>query len=129
VTDSMVLLVAFQTWYIIDALWFEEAFLTTMDVAYDPLLPFCCIGLKLILCRTDGSGFMLDMGTLLWVPMVFSFQSRFLASHPVVLGPLGISGVIAIQLLGYFIFRSSNLQKDRFKADDPSVQGNSLLSS
>lgn len=87
------------------------------------------MGLKLILCRTDGSGFMLDMGTLLWVPMVFSFQSRFLASHPVVLGPLGISGVIAIQLLGYFIFRSSNLQKDRFKADDPSVKGNSLLSS
>jgi len=40
VTDSMVLLVAFQTWYIIDALWFEEAFLTTMDVAYDPYYLF-----------------------------------------------------------------------------------------
>ena len=34
VTDSMILVVVFQTWYVVDSVYFEEAFLTTMDVAY-----------------------------------------------------------------------------------------------
>ena len=34
VTDSMWLAVGFQVFYIGDALWFEEAFFSTMDVAY-----------------------------------------------------------------------------------------------
>ena len=50
VTDSMVLVVAFQTWYIIDSVWFEEAFLTTMDVAYDPFPLGSCMRLKLMHC-------------------------------------------------------------------------------
>jgi Ergosterol biosynthesis ERG4/ERG24 family len=40
VTDSMWLVVIFQGFYVIDALWFEEAFLSTMDVAYFP----CSLG-------------------------------------------------------------------------------------
>ena len=105
VTDSMWLVVALQALYIIDALWFEEAFLSTMDVA------------------TDGSGFMLDMGNLLFVPFFYCLQARFLASYPVVLGPFGVAGVLALTGTGYYIFRSSNLQKDRFKADHASVKG------
>jgi delta14-sterol reductase len=73
--------------------------------------------------RTDGSGFMLDMGNLLWVATFYCLQARFLVSYPVILGPLGIAGVLGLKGLGYFIFRSANLQKDRFKADDPSVKG------
>jgi Delta14-sterol reductase len=34
VTDSMWLVVIFQGFYVVDALWFEEAFFSTMDVAY-----------------------------------------------------------------------------------------------
>jgi Delta14-sterol reductase len=34
VTDSMWLVVGFQGFYVVDALWFEEAFFSTMDVAY-----------------------------------------------------------------------------------------------
>lgn len=66
---------------------------------------------------------MLDMGNLLWVAMFYCLQARFLVSHPVVLGPFGVAGVLALKGLGYYIFRSANLQKDRFKADDPSVKG------
>jgi Ergosterol biosynthesis ERG4/ERG24 family len=39
VTDSMWLVVGFQAFYVIDALWFEEAFFSTMDVAYTFLVP------------------------------------------------------------------------------------------
>jgi Delta14-sterol reductase len=105
VTDSMWLVALFQGFYTVDALWYEEAFFSTMDVA------------------TDGSGFMLDMGNLLWVPFFYSLQARFLASHPVVLGPIAIAGVLTLKVIGYYIFRSANLQKDRFKADHESVKG------
>ena len=49
VTDSMWLVVAFQGVYVFDALWNEPAILTTMDIT------------------TDGFGFMLAAGDLLWV--------------------------------------------------------------
>jgi len=70
---------------------------------------------------------MLDMGNLVWVAMFYCLQARFLASHPVVLGPFGIVGVLALKGLGYYIFRSANLQKDRFRADDLSVKGTHRL--
>jgi delta14-sterol reductase len=44
-------------------------------------------------------------------------------SYPVVLGPFGVAGVLALKGLGYYIFRSANLQKDRFRADDLSIKG------
>ena len=49
ITDSMVLVVLFQGVYVFDALWNEPAILTTMDIT------------------TDGFGFMLAAGDLLWV--------------------------------------------------------------
>jgi Delta14-sterol reductase len=66
---------------------------------------------------------MLDMGNLLWVPMFYSLQARYLVSYPVMLGTFGVAGVLALKGFGYWIFRSANLQKDRFKAADVSVKG------
>ncbi|CCG85106.1 protein of unknown function [Taphrina deformans PYCC 5710] len=105
VTDSMVLVVAFQGWYVVDSVWNESAVLSTMDVT------------------TDGFGFMLAFGDLTWVPFTYSLQARYLASHPVDLGLLSFV-VLAIQFLGYHIFRSANSQKDRFRNDPghPSVR-------
>ena len=42
--------------YVIDALWFEQAILSTMDIT------------------TDGFGFMLVFGDLAWVPFTYSLQ-------------------------------------------------------
>jgi Delta14-sterol reductase len=119
VSDSMWLIVAFQSFYVVDALYFEEAFFSTMDVAYCPSMFTALADLD----RTDGSGFMLDMGNLVWVAMFYCLQARYLVLNPVHLGPYGIAGVLVLKGLGYYIFRSANLQKDRFKADDPSVKG------
>jgi Delta14-sterol reductase len=106
VSDSILLITAFQMLYVLDALYMEPSLLTTMDVT------------------TDGFGFMLAFGDLVWLPFIYSLQTRYLAVHPVELGLLGIAGVLAVQGLGYYIFRASNNEKNRFRANpkDPRVK-------
>jgi hypothetical protein len=71
VTNSMLLVNAFELYYIVDALWNEKAILTTMDIT------------------TDGFGFMLAFGDLCWVPFTFTVQARFLVDYPQVGGAGG----------------------------------------
>lgn len=105
ISDSILLITAFQTLYVLDALYMEPSILTTIDVT------------------TDGFGFMLSFGDLVWLPFIYSLQARYLAVHPVHLGITGIAGILAVQGLGYYIFRASNNEKNRFRTDpnDPRV--------
>ncbi|MCJ1465113.1 erg24, C-14 sterol reductase [Pseudocyphellaria aurata] len=105
VSDSIVLITVFQSIYVLDALYMEPAILTTMDIT------------------TDGFGFMLAFGDLVWLPFTYSLQARYLAVHPVNLGLRGTLGVLAVQCLGYYIFRSANNEKNRFRNDpnDPKI--------
>ena len=105
VSDSMIMITVFQSLYVFDALWMEPAMLTTMDIT------------------TDGFGFMLAFGDLAWLPFIYSLQARYLAVYPVHLGVAGILGILAVQGLGYYIFRSSNNEKNRFRTnpDDPKI--------
>ena len=64
---------------------------------------------------TDGFGFMLSVGDLLWVPFVYSLQVRYLAFHPVDLSPLGVAGILALVSTGYYIFRTANGEKNDFR--------------
>lgn len=64
---------------------------------------------------TDGFGFMLAIGDLTWVPFTYSLQARYLAFHPVELGPMYTVAILAVNLLGYWIFRSSNGEKNDFR--------------
>ncbi|KAI8390807.1 ergosterol biosynthesis ERG4/ERG24 [Radiomyces spectabilis] len=97
ITNSMVLVLVFQAWYVLDALWNESSILTTMDIT------------------TDGFGFMLAFGNLCWVPMMYSLQTRYLSDFPVDLTYIQMAVIIALQLGGYYIFRSANKQKDVFR--------------
>ncbi|KAJ3316545.1 erg24, C-14 sterol reductase, partial [Gonapodya sp. JEL0774] len=99
VTDSMVLVVLFQSYYVMDGLWFEKAVLTTIDIIQ------------------DGFGYMLTFGDLAWVPFTYSLQTRYLAHNPLNLGPLATAAVVALELLGMFIFRASNGEKNNFRTD------------
>lgn len=105
VSDSIIFITVFQALYVFDALYMEPAILTTMDIT------------------TDGFGFMLAFGDLAWLPFIYSLQARYLAVHPVHLGYTGIAGVLAVQGLGYYIFRASNNEKNRFRTNpkDPKV--------
>ena len=98
-SNSMVLVFVFQLYYVIDALWNEQAILTTMDIT------------------TDGFGFMLVFGDLVWVPFTYSLQSRFLVSNPVHLSDAWVATAIALNITGLWIFRSANGQKNAFRTN------------
>lgn len=72
---------------------------------------------------TDGFGFMLAFGDLAWLPFIYSIQARYLSIHPVDLGWVKSTIIIAIFVAGYVIFRQSNKQKNIFRTnpDDPAV--------
>lgn len=97
VSDSMILVTIFHTWYVVDSLLHESTILTQMDIT------------------TDGFGFMLSVGDLAWLPFTYSLQARYLAFSPVKLGWAGILAVLAVQSVGYYIFRTSNVEKNDFR--------------
>ncbi|ERE72972.1 lamin-B receptor [Cricetulus griseus] len=102
---AMVLVNSFQLLYVVDALWNEEALLTTMDIIH------------------DGFGFMLAFGDLVWVPFTYSLQAFYLVSHPHELSWPLASVIIALKLCGYVIFRCANSQKNAFRKNptDPKL--------
>jgi len=99
VSLPMLLVNAFQGLYVWDALYFEQSILSTMDIT------------------TEGFGYMLAFGDLVWVPFVYSLQSRFLAEHDPGMSKAACLAVAALNALGYYIFRGSNLEKDQFRRD------------
>jgi delta14-sterol reductase len=99
ITISILLTAVAQTIYVLDALYMEPAILTTIDVI------------------KDGFGMMLSFGNLVWVPFTYSIQTKYLATHPVELGWGAIASIVAIQGIGYYIFRASNNEKHRFRVD------------
>lgn len=105
VTDSIVFITIVQAFYIIDSWYNEPAILTTMDIT------------------TDGFGMMLSFADFTWEPFAYSLQTRYLSSHPVSLGPIHLSLMMAIISVGYYVFRSANNEKNRFRTDpnDPRV--------
>ncbi|KAL0954524.1 hypothetical protein HGRIS_003491 [Hohenbuehelia grisea] len=97
ITDSMWLVLAFQIWYVGDALYNEPAIFTTMDII------------------SDGFGFMLSVGDLAWVPFVYSLQARYLAFNQIELGPVNVALILLVNMTGYYIFRSANGEKNDFR--------------
>ncbi|KAH7329420.1 ergosterol biosynthesis ERG4/ERG24 [Stachybotrys elegans] len=105
ITDSILCITIVQAIYTIDSWWFEDAILTTIDIT------------------TDGFGMMLSFADFVWEPYMYALQTRYLAMHPVSLGPVHLVGTLSIILAGFYIFRSANLEKNKFRTnpDDPSV--------
>lgn len=97
ITNSMVAVLALETFYVVDSFWNESAVLTTMDIT------------------TDGFGFMLANGLLTWLPFNYALQARFLTAFPLDMTPAHCAVVIATQCIGYYIFRGANGQKDNFR--------------
>jgi len=105
VTTPMILVNLFHGMYVWDALYSEQAILTTMDIT------------------TDGFGFMLAFGDLAWVPFTYSLQARFLVEHSPNLPDAFWVFVLLVKILGFVIFRGANGEKDQFRRDPthPSV--------
>jgi delta14-sterol reductase/lamin-B receptor len=99
VSNAMALVCFFQVLYVVDYFWFEDAILTTWDIKH------------------ENFGFMLGWGCLVWIPFAYSLQPLYLVAHPEPLPVWGAAGIFLLNALGYFIFRTSNLQKHRFSSD------------
>uniref|UniRef100_A0A8C9WJ49 Delta(14)-sterol reductase LBR n=1 Tax=Scleropages formosus TaxID=113540 RepID=A0A8C9WJ49_SCLFO len=119
-SPAMMLVNGFQLLYVADALWNEEAILTTIDIVH------------------DGFGYMLAFGDLVWVPFTYSLQSFYLVNHPSALSLTWLVTIITLNLIGYFVFRKANSQKNAFRRNPadpklshlrtiPTATGKSLL--
>lgn len=97
VSYPMMLVTALQALYTWDALYYESAILSTMDIT------------------TEGFGFMLAMGDLGWVPFTYSLQALHLVEHDPAMPTWYYAAVAAFGVLAYAAFRGSNGQKDKFR--------------
>lgn len=99
VTTPMILVNAFQFLYVADYFFHEEAIVTTWDIKHERF------------------GWMLCWGDLVWVPFTYTIQAFYLVTHTHDLPIVATIGIAALNLAGYFIFRSANIQKHRFRRD------------
>lgn len=99
---SMILVVVFQLMYVIDFYVFEHAMLSTWDI------------------NNENLGFMLMFGFVVWMPFIFSLQAQYLYYYTPAI-PLWAAVLIALlNVCGYFVFRTANLQKHKFRTEPTS---------
>jgi 7-dehydrocholesterol reductase len=99
-TNSMLLVNLFQGLYVLYFFWKEAWYLNTIDIHHDHF------------------GWMLAWGDCVWLPYMYTLQGLFLVFHPVDLSWQFATFVLSFGLLGFWIFASSNNQKDRVRKSD-----------
>lgn len=100
VTNAMILVNLLQALYVLYFFWKEAWYLKTIDIHHDHF------------------GWMLAWGDMVWLPYMYTLQALFLAFHPVELSSAYASAVLALGLIGFYIFASANNQKDAFRKND-----------
>lgn len=106
VTLSMVLVVLFQLFYVADFYFFENAMLSTWDI------------------NNENFGFMLAFGFVVWMPFAFSLQAQYLVYNRPALPWWAAVLIALLNFGGYYVFRTSNLQKHKFKTEPaPTIWG------
>ncbi|HET6581838.1 MAG TPA: hypothetical protein VFG69_00300 [Nannocystaceae bacterium] len=98
-STAMLVVSLCQLFYILDFFVFEPLLLSMIDIIEENL------------------GFMLWFAFLVWMPFNFTLQQQYvLAAHPS-LPTLAAIALVLVNFAGYFVFRDSNLQKQRFRRD------------
>ena len=108
---------AFTGIYVLDYFWNEEKMLTTWDII------------------SEEFGYMLVFGDYVFIPFAFSVQCHYLLDYPDYESIFSIAPVVLLYLLGYYLFRNSNSQKNQFKLNpkqliwgkEPQTIGGKLL--
>ena len=99
VSVAMVLVCLFHFFYVADYYFHEEAIVTTWDI------------------RHENFGWLLCWGVLFLVSFTYTLQAFYLLNHTDSLSPFAAVGIFALNALGYYIFRSTNIQKHHFRTD------------
>lgn len=100
VTNSMLLLNWLHLVYVVDFFYNEDWYLRTIDIAHDHF------------------GFYLAWGDCVWLPFMYTLQSHYLVRNPVELSWAYFGVVVAVGQMGYYVFRSTNNQKDLARKTD-----------
>ncbi|XP_028916960.1 7-dehydrocholesterol reductase isoform X2 [Ornithorhynchus anatinus] len=100
VTNSMILVNVLQGIYVLDFFWNEAWYLKTIDICHDHF------------------GWYLGWGDCVWLPYLYTLQGLYLVYNPIQLSVPHAMGVLLLGLVGYFIFRVTNHQKDLFRRTD-----------
>ncbi|ORY84763.1 ergosterol biosynthesis ERG4/ERG24 [Protomyces lactucae-debilis] len=100
VTNSMWIVIFLHALYVIDFFWNEDWYLRTIDIAHDHM------------------GFYLAWGDLVWLPLMYTLQAQYLYYNPLDLANWAVVAILAIGLVGYYIFRATNHQKDIVRSSD-----------
>jgi len=106
-SNGMILHFALTFIYVADYFFFEERMLSTWDII------------------AEHWGFMLVFADLWFIPVLFSIQPWYLVDQTEPLSTGYILFTIVLFLIGYYIFRISNLEKDQFKnsGEDKKIWG------
>jgi len=88
-----------QMIYIVDFFVFEDNLLSMMDIIEENL------------------GFMLMAGFIVWMPFNFTLQQQYILVENPSLSVGASIALIALNMAGYYLFRSTNLQKKKFRED------------
>ncbi|XP_075044546.1 7-dehydrocholesterol reductase [Mixophyes fleayi] len=97
VTNSMILVNVLQAIYVVDFFWNEAWYLKTIDICHDHF------------------GWYLGWGDCVWLPFLYTLQGLYLVYNPVHLSTTAAVGILVLGLIGYYIFRMTNHQKDLFR--------------
>ncbi len=98
-TAPMIIVCCFHFFYIADYYFHEEAILTTWDIKH------------------ENFGWMLCWGDLLWVPFTYTIQAYYLMNHMNSLPGWALAMIVVLNVIGYSIFRGTNIQKHKFRRD------------
>ena len=98
ITNSMVLVNLLQTLYIGYFFYREAWYLKTLDISHDHF------------------GWMFSFGDLVWLPAMYTLQSLYLVNNPIDLSFTYFLFVLLFGCFGFYIFASSNNEKDKFRS-------------
>ncbi|MCH9680603.1 MAG: hypothetical protein K0V04_04145 [Deltaproteobacteria bacterium] len=98
-SSAMLVVSLCQIIYIVDFFIFESNLLSMLDII------------------EENFGFMLWFGFLVWMPFNFTLQQQYILEADPQLSTLGGIAVLLLNVGGYYMFRSTNLQKLRFRRD------------
>ncbi|MEX1365225.1 MAG: DUF1295 domain-containing protein, partial [Nannocystaceae bacterium] len=98
-STAMIVVSLCQFLYIVDFFIFEANLLSMIDIIEENL------------------GFMLWHAFLVWMPFNFTLQQQYLLEVDPSLPTIAAVALLVLNVVGYYIFRSANLQKQQFRRD------------
>jgi len=100
VSNSMILVNFLQLLYIGYFFYREAWYLKTLDISHDHF------------------GWMFAFGDLVWLPAMYTLQALYLVHNPIDLSFSYFFLVLLLGCFGFYIFASSNNEKDRFRSHE-----------